>query len=96
MNGWLRFALAFCPREFRARFESDVSYDATHAGRTVFAEAIDVFAAGIAMHFEFFRRDVAFAAHTLAKSRMHAAVVITTIARRETAPQIGRRGSTPV
>jgi putative ABC transport system permease protein len=80
MNTLLRFALACCPREFRDNFESDVSYDATHAGRRVFAEAADVFAAGIAMRFESLWRDLAFAARTLAKSRMYATVVVTAIA----------------
>jgi putative ABC transport system permease protein len=80
MNALLRFALACCPREFRDNFENDVSYDATHAGRTVFGEAVDVFAAGIAMRFESFWRDLAFAVRTLAKSRMYAVVVITAIA----------------
>lgn len=80
MNALLRFALACCPREFRDNFESDVSYDATHAGRTVFAEAADVFAAGITMRIESFWRDLAFAVRSLAKSRMYAVVVITAIA----------------
>jgi putative ABC transport system permease protein len=80
MNPWLRFALAFCPREFRDNFESDVTHDATHAGKTVFAEAANVFAAGIAMHLEFFWRDLTYALRTLAKSRMYAVVVITAIA----------------
>jgi putative ABC transport system permease protein len=80
MNAWLRFALAFCPREFRDNFESDISYDATYAGRSALAEAADVFATGIVMHFEFFWRDLVFAVRTLAKSRMYAAVVITAIA----------------
>lgn len=80
MNALLRFALAFCPREFRDNFESDVSYDATHAGRSVFSEAANVFVAGVAMHFESIWRDLAFAVRSLAKSRMYAVVVITAIA----------------
>jgi len=80
MNAILRAALVFCPREFRDKFESDVTYDAAHAGRTLFAEAADVLAAGIALHFESFSRDLAFAVRTLMKSRMYAAVVITTVA----------------
>jgi putative ABC transport system permease protein len=80
MNPLLRFALAVCPREFRDKFESDVTYDASHADRALFAEAGDVFIAGIAMHCESFWRDLVFAIRTLAKSRMYAMVVIAAIA----------------
>jgi putative ABC transport system permease protein len=61
-------------------FEDDVVYDAAHADRAPFAEAGDVFVAGIAMHFESFWRDLVFAIRTLAKSRMYAVVVIAAIA----------------
>jgi putative ABC transport system permease protein len=80
MNGLLRLALGFCPREFRDKFESDVAYDAMHAGRPVFAQAADVFAAGVAMHVESFWRDLIFAMRTLSKSRMYATVVIAAVA----------------
>jgi putative ABC transport system permease protein len=80
MNPFLRFALAFCPREFRDKFERDVAHDATHADRPPWAEAGDVFVAGIAMHLESFWRDLAFAVRTLKKSRMYTVVVIAAIA----------------
>lgn len=80
MNPFVRFALAFCPREFRDTFESDVAHDAAHADRAVFAEAVGVFFAGIAMHYESLWRDLTFAVRTLRKSRMYAVVVIAAIA----------------
>jgi putative ABC transport system permease protein len=79
MNPFLRFALAFCPREFRDKFESDVAYDATHAGRTVLAEASDVFAAGVAMHVESFWRDLTFAIRTLLNSRARLFTIIAVL-----------------
>jgi putative ABC transport system permease protein len=82
MNAFLRFALAFCPREFRDKFEGDVAYDASHADQPLFAQAADVFAAGIAMHLESFWRDLTFAVRTLAKSRarLFTIIAILTIA----------------
>lgn len=82
MNVFLRFALTFCPQEFRDKFKGDVAYDASHADRPVFAEAADVFAAGIAMHVESFWRDLVFAVRTLTKSRarLFTIIAILTIA----------------
>lgn len=79
MNAFLRLALAFCPQEFRDKFEGDVAYDASHAGQPVFAQAADVFAAGIAMRVERLWRDLAFAVRTLAKRRARLFTIISIV-----------------
>lgn len=73
----LRFALVFCPREFRAEYRDQLTeaFAEHHAARAAF----DVLWTGIMLHAENLARDLAFAFRTLRKSPLFVTVAILAI-----------------
>jgi predicted permease len=74
----LRLALLFCPRDFRSYYGEEIYADAQSSGRA--RAAFDAVAAGLAMRFENFVRDVRLATRSLLRSPLHTAVIVLTIA----------------
>lgn len=80
MHPMLRFALLFCPRDYRSRYASSIAADAKTRGVDLLAASTDLIYQGVSMHFENLGRDFSFAARTLARSPMYAGVAILAIA----------------
>ena len=74
----VRFALVFCPREFRERYAFEIYSDAAEEHPA--ATALDAFRSGIAMRIEDTMRNVRIALRSLAKSPLFTLVSILSIA----------------
>lgn len=75
----VRFALFFCPVEFRRENASDMESAALSSPRFLL-ECAEIALTGIAMRCEDVQRDISFAFRVLAKSPMYVTIVVATLA----------------
>ncbi len=79
MHPFLRFALLFCPADYRRGYAYSIASDVRARGLHPLAAATDVMCAGIRMHVEFVARDLAYALRTLRGAPLYTAVAILAI-----------------
>ena len=76
----LRFALALCPAEFRSEYGDQIAADVHERRLSLIAAAWDVLLQGVALRFDTFVGDAAYALRRLRKSPLFVSIVVLTFA----------------
>ncbi|MGB6986296.1 MAG: ABC transporter permease [Candidatus Aquilonibacter sp.] len=76
----LRFALSFCPAEFRLEYGEQIAADVRERRLSLIAAALDVLLQGVLLRFDTFAGDATYALRRLRKAPLFVSIVVLTFA----------------